>query len=116
MQSEMLHAFRSSRHNAAMPLAGEGASRALAGTGAEIRQDVVGQANGEQEPQAQGDRANVASASRDMAISFLRLANLHCGPAQPGMRGRSGDSPRRSSRFTRSSADSPIRSSSGSDS
>jgi hypothetical protein len=26
--------------------------------------------------QAQGDRANVASASRDMAISFLRLANL----------------------------------------
>jgi hypothetical protein len=76
MQSEMLHAFRSSRQNAAMPSAGEGASQALAGSGAEIRQDIVLQANGEQELQAQGDPANVASASRDIAISFLRLANL----------------------------------------
>jgi hypothetical protein len=47
----------------------------LAGSGAEIRQDVVWQANGEQELQGE----SVASASRDIAISFLRLAN----PAQP---------------------------------
>jgi hypothetical protein len=76
MQSEILHAFRSSRQNAATLSTAEGASRALAGSGAEIRQDIVRQANGEQELQAQGDRANVASASRDIAISFLRLANL----------------------------------------
>jgi hypothetical protein len=72
MQSEILHAFRSSRQSAAMPSAGEGASRALAESGVKIRQDVVWQANGEQELQAQG----VASASRDVAISFMRLANL----------------------------------------
>jgi hypothetical protein len=75
MQSEILHGFRSSRQNAAMPSAGEGAPRALAGSGAD-RQDLVWHANGDQELQAQGDRANVASASRDIAISFLRLANL----------------------------------------
>jgi hypothetical protein len=38
----------------------------LAGSGAEIRQDVVWQANGEQELQGE----SVASASRDIAISF----------------------------------------------
>jgi len=68
MQSEILHAFRSSRQDAAMPLAGEGAS----GSGARIHRGIVWQANGEQEFQARG----VASASRDIAISFLRLANL----------------------------------------
>ncbi len=75
MQSEILHAFRSSRQNAPTLSAAEGAPRALAGSGAEIRQDVVWQANGEQELQGE----SVASASRDIAISFLRLAN----PAQP---------------------------------
>jgi hypothetical protein len=76
MQSEILLAFRSSRQNAAMPSAGEAAHPALAGSGAEIRQDDLWHANGEPELQAQGDRAHVASASRDIAISFLRLANL----------------------------------------
>lgn len=51
-----------------MSLAGEGAS----GSGAGIHRGIVWQANGEQELQAEG----VASASRDVAISFLRLANL----------------------------------------
>jgi hypothetical protein len=72
MQSEILHAFRSSCQNAAMPSAGEGAPRALAESRAEIHQDIVWQVNAEQELQAQA----VASASRDIAISFLRLANL----------------------------------------
>ena len=76
MQSEVLHAFRSSRQSAVMPSAGEGAPPALAAGGAEIRQDVVWYARRDQGLQAQGDRANVASASRDIAISFLRLANL----------------------------------------
>ena len=72
MQSEMLHAFRSSRQNAATPSAREGDPPVLAGCGAEIRQDVVWQPNGEQELQAQG----VANSARDIAISFLRVANL----------------------------------------
>jgi len=77
MQSEILHAFRSSRQNAAMPSAGEGATRTLAGSGAEIRQDVVWYANGEQELHRQGGRLQEANQSRDIAISFLRLANLN---------------------------------------
>ena len=76
MQSEILHAFRSSRQNAAKPSAGEGASQALAGTGPEFRQDVVPGANGEHELHPQGGRPRAANASRDIAISFLRLANL----------------------------------------
>jgi len=43
----------------------------LAGTGAEIRQDVVWEADSEQ------GCPHAASASRDIAISFLRLANLN---------------------------------------
>src|SRR5438477_9091125 len=45
MQSEILHAFRSARQNAAKSTAGEGATRAWAGTGAEIGWDVVCDAN-----------------------------------------------------------------------
>jgi len=78
MQSEILHAFRSSRQNqnVARPSAGEGTPRALAGTGPEFRQDVVLGAKHEQELHPQGDRPHAANASRDIAISFLRLANL----------------------------------------
>jgi hypothetical protein len=76
MQSEILHTFRSSRQNAAKRSAGHGALRALAGTGAEIRQGVVSGANGEQELYPQGRQPHAANASRDIAISFLRLANL----------------------------------------
>ena len=76
MQGEILHAFRSSRPNAAKPAAGEGAPRAFASTGPEFRQDVVSGANGEQELHPQDGRSHVANAPRDLAISFLRLANL----------------------------------------
>jgi len=49
----------------------------LAGTGPEFRQDVVPGANREQqELHPQGARPQAANASRDIAISFLRLANL----------------------------------------
>jgi hypothetical protein len=74
MQSEILHAFQSSRQNAAKSLAGEGTPRAFAGTGPEFGLDVVSSANGEQQLHPGGSRA--ASASRDIALSFLRLANL----------------------------------------
>jgi hypothetical protein len=68
MQSEILHAFRSSRLKAAKP--------SFAGTGAEIRPDVISGANGEQELHPPRGRPHAANASRDIAISFLRLANL----------------------------------------
>ena len=70
MQGEILHAFRSSRQNAAMSSAGERASPAFAGT------DVC-YGIGAQEFQPQCDGPKVASASRDIAISFLRLAHLN---------------------------------------
>jgi hypothetical protein len=76
MQSEILHALRSSRQNAAKASVGEGAPRAFEGTGGEIRQEVVCSANEEQELYPQIDRPQAANASRDIAISFLRLANL----------------------------------------
>jgi len=42
MQSEILHAFRSSHQNTPKPSAGEGGPRAVAGTGAQIGRDEVG--------------------------------------------------------------------------
>ena len=71
MQSEILHAFRTSRPNAAKLSAGEGTPWAFDGNGPEFRQDVISGANGEQ-----GLHPHAANASRDIAISFLRLANL----------------------------------------
>src|SRR5262249_4069349 len=65
--------FRNSRQNTAKP-AGEGAPQALAGTGAEIGQDVVWDSRGEQKLHPQGDHPT--DAPRDVAISFLHLANL----------------------------------------
>jgi hypothetical protein len=62
MQSEIVHAFRNSRQNAAMPSPGE--------------KDVVYDENGEQEVHPRGGRPHAANAPRDVAISFLRLANL----------------------------------------
>ena len=76
MQSEILDAFRSSRQNAAKQSVGEGAPQNLAGTGAEIRQNVVHGANGEQQLHPLPGKPHAANASRDIAISFLRLANL----------------------------------------
>jgi len=77
MQSEILHAFRSSRQNAAKPSAGDETLRALADTGPEFRQVVVpGAKHEQQELHPQGGRPHAANASRDIAISFLRLANL----------------------------------------
>jgi hypothetical protein len=76
MQSEILHAFRSSRPSAAKPSVGEGAPSAFGGNGPEFRQDVISGANGEQELHPQGGRHHRGNASRDIAISFLRLANL----------------------------------------
>jgi hypothetical protein len=75
MQSEILHAFRSSRQNAAMPSTGEEAPWALSENGAQIRQDTVHGANGEEELHTLPE-SHAANASRDIAISFLRLANL----------------------------------------
>jgi hypothetical protein len=76
MQSEILHAFRSSRPNAAKPAEGEGAPRAVAGSDPEIGRNVVSGANGERQLQPPGGTPHPANASRDIAISFLRLANL----------------------------------------
>src|SRR5438093_4638430 len=76
MQSEILQAFQSSRQNAAKPPAGERGPGALAGTGAEIRQDVVCGASADKELRAQGGQLDAPNASRDIAISFMRLANL----------------------------------------
>jgi hypothetical protein len=75
MQSEIVHAFRSSRQNAATPSPEEEAPWALPGTGAAISEDVVYDENGEQELHPR-DGPHAASAPRDVAISFLRLANL----------------------------------------
>ena len=76
MQSEILQAFRSSRQSVAKPSAEEGAPRAVAGTGPEFRQDVVSGANGDLELHPPGGRPRAPNSSRDIAISFLRLANL----------------------------------------
>ncbi len=76
MQSEILDAFRSSRQNVAKQSVGEGAPQNLAGTGAEIRQNVVHGANGDQQLHPLPRQPHAANASRDIAISFLRLANL----------------------------------------
>ena len=76
MQSEILHAFRSSRQNAAKPSAGEGPPRTFAGTGPELSQDGVFSANREQELHLAVVQPPAANASRDITISFMRLANL----------------------------------------
>ncbi len=76
MQSEILQAFRSSRQSVAKPSAEEGAPRAVAGTGPEFRQDVVSGANGDLELHPPGGRPRAPNSSRDIAISFLHLANL----------------------------------------
>ena len=66
MQSEIFHAFRSSRQNAATPSAGLRAFPVSAGTGACYGIGV-------QEFESECNGPNAASVSRDIAISFLRL-------------------------------------------
>src|SRR6266516_2977436 len=63
-------AFRSSRPNAEKRSVGEGALSAFGGNRPEFRQDVISGAKGEQEFTSR------AAESGDIAISFLRLANL----------------------------------------
>jgi hypothetical protein len=115
MQSEILHAFRSSRQNAAMPSAGEGpagpwleaaskSARTSSGTQTVSRSFTSSAADSKRPI----NRATSRSASCAWPLSTTTLST-----GSAGTRRRSGDSsPRRSSRFRRSSADSLIRSSS----
>jgi hypothetical protein len=73
MQSEILHAFRSSRQNAAKT-GGEGTPQDVAGSGTAT--EHVACAIAEPGIHLQGNRLLTANAPRDVAISFLRLANL----------------------------------------
>src|SRR5262249_61580197 len=75
MQGEILRACPSSRQQNP-DSSGEGACRALGGTGGGIRKDDICGAIEDHEPQPQSGRLHGANASRDVAISFLRLANL----------------------------------------
>src|SRR5262249_32666188 len=75
MQGEIRRALHSSRQQTP-DSSGEGPCRALGGTGGGIHKDAIGGAIEDHEPQPQSGRLHVANASRDVAISFLRLANL----------------------------------------
>jgi hypothetical protein len=75
MQSEILQAFRSSRQKA-VNTRGEGSSISFAESDLEFRQEVAPGSNGTHELSPKGNRGPTASASRDIAVSHLRLANL----------------------------------------
>ena len=74
MQSEILQAFRSSRQKT-VDTRGEGTSISFAEGDLEFRQEVAPGSNGTQLG-PNGDRGPAASTSRDIALSYLRLANL----------------------------------------
>jgi len=76
MQSEILHAFRSSRQTAAIVSTEEGTPGPFADTGPEFRQNAASGLNGEQELHPPVVQPHAANAPRDVAISFVRLANL----------------------------------------
>jgi len=76
MQSEILQAFRSSRQK--VETREEGARR-CGETGPELRQEIVAD-NGGDECVAEHCRAFLTSPSRDIALSYLRLANLNNEP------------------------------------
>ncbi len=71
MQSEILHAFRSCRQNTVKPREGEGR-----GASSEFPHDARANAESGQDLVPPADPGNTATPSRDVAISFLRLANL----------------------------------------
>ena len=75
MQGEILQAFRSSRQKA-IDTQGEGTFVSFAEGDLEFRQEVTPDSNGTPELSPNGDRGPAASTSRDIAISYLRLANL----------------------------------------
>jgi hypothetical protein len=76
MQSEILRAFRSARQNAAKFSGGKGESQSPAATDSEFPRDVALSENREPELYPPAGEPRAANASRDVAISFLRLANL----------------------------------------
>jgi hypothetical protein len=71
MQREILQAFRNCCQKTVQTREGEGA-----GTCAEFRKGALVNAQGAQERDPEVCPANAASPSRDMAVSFFRLANL----------------------------------------
>ena len=75
MQSEILQAFRSSRQKT-IDTRGEGTSISFAEGDLESRQELAPSSNGTHELGPNGDRGPAASTSRDIALSYLRLANL----------------------------------------
>ena len=75
MQSEILQAFRSSRQKT-VDTRGEGTSISFAEGDLESRQELAPSSNGTHELGPNGDRGPAASTSRDIALSYLRLANL----------------------------------------
>jgi hypothetical protein len=73
MQGEILHAFRSSRQKT-VDTRREGPPSPLADR--ELRQEILPGGNGANDLGLRCDCAGAASPSRDIAISYLRLANL----------------------------------------
>jgi hypothetical protein len=76
MQSEILHVFRSSRQSAAKTPTADGVAPAIAGTGLEFGLCVASGANPREQLQFHHAGRRGPSASRDVALTFLRLANL----------------------------------------
>jgi hypothetical protein len=76
IQSEILQAFRCSRQNTAPPAVERETRPASAGADGEIGPGHVCDALDAQEYPVQGAARPLAKASRDVALSFLRLANL----------------------------------------
>lgn len=74
MQGEILHAFRSSRRKT-LESRGEGTPGPFANSDPEFRQEILAD-NGANEFGAENCRAGVATPSRDIALTYLRLANL----------------------------------------
>jgi hypothetical protein len=73
MQSEILQSFRSSRQKTIETETGEGEAAGIAGA---FRPDARSDSRGGSELPADEAPAPTADPSRDIAISFLRLANL----------------------------------------
>ena len=76
MQGEILHAFRSARQNAAKLSGGEGESQPPVAPDSEFPRDAGCGGNRQPELYPPAGEPHATNASRDVAISFLRLANL----------------------------------------
>ncbi len=75
IQGELLHAFRSSRQKT-VPAQGEGGPGPLAEADCKCCPTFVADENGADVLDPRDGRAGAASPSRDIALSYLRLANL----------------------------------------